>query len=401
MSYAANWPPSGSSFTPIDGPAAGADAAVLTVLLTNLTMDLPSGTVVYTRDLALELRRLGHRPIVYTWIRGAASRELESAGIEVVDGLWRIHSRPNVIHGHHRPLVRGALLRFPDVPAVVCCHNPTDPWDAPKPDPQIRRYFGVSELCAQRFVVLGAPPAATEIRPNFVDLNRFTPRPPLPERPTKALVFSNYATAETHLPAIQRAAERLGLPLDVIGRGVGRPSDHPEQLLPAYDIVFAVGKAALEAMAVGAAVVVCDRPGLGPMVTAGLFPSLRRKNFGLAALVDPVTENGIERAVALYDASEAARVRDIVRAECGLEGATAGLVAVYRRVIEEAAAAAADGGGRQPSRRSLAIARYRISTAPTAAFYRTFGLGPRTIPAPMRPAYRLARSAVRRVLGVG
>ena len=382
----------------------GASTAGLTVLLTNLCMDWPSGTVVYTRDLALELQRLGHRPIVYTWLKGRAARELEAAGVQVVSDLWRIHARPDVIHGHHRPLVRGALLRFPGVPAVVFCHNPTDPWDAPAPDPQIRRYFGVSELCVKRLLSLGAPARATESRTNFVDLRRFTPRPPLPPRPARALVFSNYATSETHLPAVHEAAARVGIPLDVIGRGVGQASDHPEQLLADYDLVFAVGKSALEAMAVGAAVVLCDRAGLGPMVTTAEFAGLRARNFGLAALIYRVTPNGIERAMNAYDPAEAARVSDLVRMLCGLELAVADLVAVYEQVIAEAGASSSTGPYSGLARRSgghrLAVIRYRAAKAPTVAFYRVFGFGPRRVPAPMRPAYRLVRAAMRRMLGV-
>ena len=34
-----------------------------------------------------------------------------------------------------------------------------------------------------------------------------------------------------------------------------------------YDIVFAKARAAIEAMAVGAAVIVCDFDGVGPMVS--------------------------------------------------------------------------------------------------------------------------------------
>jgi hypothetical protein len=44
-------------------------------------MDWPSGTAIYTRDLALELQRQGHRPIVCTWLKGRASQELAAAGI--------------------------------------------------------------------------------------------------------------------------------------------------------------------------------------------------------------------------------------------------------------------------------------------------------------------------------
>lgn len=382
----------------------GANTASLTVLLTNLVLDWPSGTVIYTRDLALELQRLGHRPIVYTWLNGQAGRELAAAGVEVMDDLWRIRVRPDVIHGHHRPLVRGALLRFPDVPAVVFCHNPSDPWDAPAPDQGIRRYFGVSELCRQRLLAMGAPADATSVRPNFVDLRKFASGPPLPRKPSRALIFNNYTTSETNLPAIREAAARAGIPLDVIGRGVGNMVDHPENILADYDLVFAVGKAALEAMAVGSAVVLCDTPGLGPMVTSENFAGLRARNFGLAALTNPVTPDRVEQAMSGYDPVDAARVRAIVRQQCGLELAAAELVAVYGQVIAEAEASrpAASNGitVRRTGSHRLAPIRYRAAKVPTVAFYRTFGLGPRRVPGPIRPAYVLARAAMRRVLGV-
>jgi hypothetical protein len=275
------------------------------------------------------------------------------------------------------------------------------------PDPDIRRYFGVSELCVKRLLALGAPPAATAVRPNFVDLRKFTPRSPLPLKPTRALIFNNYTTTQTNLPAIREATERAGIPLDVIGRGVGLVTEHPENVLAAYDLVFAVGKAALEAMAVGAAVVLCDKPGLGPMVTSSDFAALRSRNFGLAALTNPVTIDGIERAMSGYDPIDAARVRDLVRANCGLERAAAELVDVYEQVIAEAdasraAAAISATAGRlpRPPGRRLAVLRYRAAKAPTVAFYRTFGLGPRHVPAPVMPAYRLARATMRRLLGV-
>ena len=50
----------------------------------------------------------------------------------------------------------------------------------------------------------------------------------------------------------------------------------PERVLGRYDIVFAKAKAAMEAMAVGAAVVLCDFGGVGPMVTWADFDRLRR-----------------------------------------------------------------------------------------------------------------------------
>lgn len=51
-------------------------------------------------------------------------------------------------------------------------------------------------------------------------------------------------------------------------------------MLGGYDLVFAKARCALEAMAVGCAVVLCDVGGLGPLVTRAQVQHLRRWNFG-------------------------------------------------------------------------------------------------------------------------
>ncbi len=61
---------------------------------------------------------------------------------------------------------------------------------------------------------------------------------------------------------------------------MGTLVDDPERILPRYDLVFAKGRCALEAMAAGCAVIVCDAVGLGEMVTHGSVEEMRRWNFG-------------------------------------------------------------------------------------------------------------------------
>jgi hypothetical protein len=216
-------------------------------------------------------------------------------------------------------------------------------------------------------------------------------------------VFSNYASLDTYLPTVEEACRALGIPLDCVGRGVGRASNKPEELLSEYDLVFAVSKAAMEAMAVGAAVVLCDFGLLGPMVSPDNFDRLRSFNFGIAGLAQPLTPEGVTTQVETYDPAEAGRVRDLVRSRCGLEQAVAELVRTYEQVIEEAAdlGASVDSSSAQPTGRRLATLRYRASKAPFVAFYKVFGLGPRRVPRPLRPAYVVIRAVMRRLLWVG
>ena len=306
------------------------------MLITNIGMWPPSGTVLYVRDLALELKRQGHLPSVFSSTKGDMVDDLRGAGIEVTDNLRGIRTTPDIIHGHHHAPTLVALQRWPTVPAIFVCHDHTSPYDRAPIHPRIHRYFGVSGVCVQRLIRDGAPEHLTALLFNFVDTVRFKPRAPLPERPRRALVFSNYAHAGSHLPAAVEACREAGLELDVVGMGVGRVVLQPEQLLGEYDIVFAKAKAAMEAMAVGTAVILCDYSGVGPMVTSAGFDELRPLNFGFAALRGPLRREPLLREIARYDAEDAAAVRDLIRSSAGLAPAVSGLVGTYREVIAAA-----------------------------------------------------------------
>jgi glycosyltransferase involved in cell wall biosynthesis len=318
------------------------------VLITNIGMWPPSGTVLYVRDLALELKRQGHLPSVFSSTTGDMVDDLRGAGIEVTDNLRGIRTTPDIIHGHHHAPTLVALQRWPTVPAIFVCHDHTSPYDRAPIHPRIHRYFGVSGVCVQRLIRDGAPEHLTALLLNFVDIVRFKPRAPLPERPRRALVFSNYAHEGSHLPAAVEACREAGLELDVVGMGVGRVVLQPEQLLGEYDIVFAKAKAAMEAMAVGTAVILCDYSGVGPMVTSARFDELRPLNFGFAALRGPLRRERLLREIARYDAEDAAAVRDLIRSSAGLAPAVSRLVGTYREVI--AVAESTEWRSRAPKR---------------------------------------------------
>ena len=329
----------------------------LQVLITNIKLWPLSGTVLYVRDLALELQRQGHTPIVFSSTIGEVVAELRDSGITVTGNLGRIRTEPDIIHGHQHASTLVAIRRWPAVPAIFVCHSHESRDDMAPIHPSIRRYFGVSRVCVQRLVHDGVPVGRAELLPNFVDTVRFSPRAPLPERPGRALVFSNYADAKSHLPAVAEACREAGLELDVIGAGVGRVATKPELLLGQYDIVFAKAKAAMEAMAVGTAVILCDYSGVGPMVTSAEFDALRPVNFGFEALKDPLQPEPLLREIARYDAADAARVRDLLRSSAGLDVAVRGLVVIYREAIAEIWSTPSRFGARQWSIRERLFLR--------------------------------------------
>lgn len=310
------------------------DTGPLRILLTNSFISNWSGSELYIRDLALELKKRGHLPIAYSTRLGKLAQELRALSIPVVDDLNAAGAPPDLIHGQHHLETMTALLHFPGVPAVYFCHGWL-PWEEiPPRHPQIGRYVAVSDTVQDWLIHQHGIPAenVTTIL-NFVDLERFRPRPLLPPIPARALVFSNLASEANFVPLVRQACGRHAISLEVVGYASGNPSFRPENMLGDYDLVFARGRAALESLAVGAAVVCCDVEGLGPLVTSRNLEGLRRKNFGTAVLDRPITADGLDAEIQGYDPADNQKVSQAVRASAGLTSAADRIVETYRTVV--------------------------------------------------------------------
>lgn len=307
----------------------------LRVLLTNNTLAGRAGTELYVRDVALALKERGHHPVAYSTFLGEVAQEIRDAGLEVVDDLAAVPFVPDVIHGHHHLETLTALLHFPQTPAIAFCHGVV-PWEeTPLKFPRILRYIAVSNCCRDRLLEYGVSLRGIKVLLNFVDLQRFRPRPPLPSRPTRALVFCNVACEANYLGTVREGCHRAGLEVDVLGANAGRPHPRPEEVLPQYDLVFAKGRAAIEALAVGAAVITCDGAGLGNLVTTANFHAFRELNFGLKTLNNPFEPEAILKEIEKYNTDDAQEVSTRIRLVANREEAIDQLVMLYREVIQE------------------------------------------------------------------
>lgn len=307
----------------------------LRVLLTNNTLADRSGTELYLRDVALGLLARGHSPIAYSTRLGAVAADLRRATVPVADSLDALGAPPQIIHGHHHLETTEAALRFPRTPVISFCHGWL-PWEEmPAALPNVARHVAVDRTCRDRLVdEHGIAPERVTLLYNFVDLRRFCERAALPALPGRALVFSNLAGRHSHLEAVREACSRRGIAVEVAG-AASTVLERPEEALGGYDLVFAKARCAMEAMATGCAVVLCDRAGAGPLVTSRDFAALRELNFGIRALQSPVTADALGREIDRFDAADAAQVCRLMRAHGDLERRLDELLAIYEAVLRE------------------------------------------------------------------
>lgn len=358
------------------------------ILFATWKLDNYVGGEIFVREIAVALKGRGHEPIIHAPLGGRLSDEAAAAGVAVVRRLEELPSPPDLIHGQHAAALILALRAFPRTPAVAVVHG-TLPIFTPLALPRVLRHVAVDDRCAAWLRDHGEVPGERiRVILNFADLERFRPRPPLPPRPGRALVFSNYAGAETHLEPIRQACAMLGVPVDVMGQAAGRFSVAPEEVLGRYDLVFAKARCAIEALAVGCAVVLCDTAGLGPMATSANFETLRRMNFGVGLLTGALDPDAIAKVASGYDAADATAVAERLRREASLSAAADAWIAVYEEALAEAKAAPPP----DPAGEAAALAK-------AARAWRPYLIGLRLARAPFcGPAlYRLVRSGWRRL----
>jgi hypothetical protein len=283
------------------------------------------------------MQKAGHAPMIWApLVDPSVASQVVASGIPVVSRFDELPDTPDIIHGHHHLETVQALRQFPDVPAIFVCHSGYWWHDAPPRHPRLRHYVGVDEFCRQRLVDADwIDPRRISVIWNAVDMDRHWQRPPLPDRPQRALIFSNYAGPDTHVEAVQEACRRMGIHLDIVGSGVGNLSATPEDVLPAYDLVFAKARCAIEGMASGCAVILCDTTGLGAMVTTTSVKRLRPWNFGFRVLQRPLDAELIAQEIQRYDAGDAGQVSAYMRSHAGLQDGVERYVAIYRSVLSE------------------------------------------------------------------
>lgn len=306
----------------------------LRILITNMWLNNRTGSELYVYEVASALLKRGHKPIVYSPQPGNLAQDLRKASIPVIDDLSLLGEPPDLIHGQHHQETMTALLYFPGVPAVYFSHGWLYSPALPPHFPRIMRYVAVDDTVRDRLIYEnGISPEKVSVILNFFDDERFKPRPPLPPKPQRALIFNN--NPGEHIRIVREACAASGISLDTLGMASGNATPYPEKILGDYDLIFAVGRSAIESLAVGAAVILCSPQGTGPLITSAELDSLRKYNFGIRTLYNPMTAEAISHEISRYDPADAAQVSGIIHQTARQSDAIDQILLIYRQALDD------------------------------------------------------------------
>jgi hypothetical protein len=305
------------------------------VIITNNGLAVRGGVETFQKLLARSLESRGHQVLAYSSALPEQPRLLQNDVVPVATDLLNLPFKPDIIHGLHHLDTMTALVALPDVPAVYHCHGAV--WRVAVPvHPRIHRYLAMSHTLAHRIQVeYNLPAEKLGVLLNFVELARFKPRSE-PARAVKKALFYNsrhHEDSETVI-AVKSACAALDIDLDLVGFHFGVETDEPEMLLPRYDLVFAAGLSAMEALAVGCAVIVLGRSGCGELVTSENFDRYRSTNFSIATNSAPPTVAAIQDEIRRFHPEDCAAVSLRLREVADSDKAIGELVDMYTSVIE-------------------------------------------------------------------
>lgn len=234
------------------------------------------GSESYLLTVAEQLDRLGHEATFFAVEMGAGAELARSRGFAVVDA-------GGLAGEFDAALVQDAGValqlasRHPGLRQVFVAHSESfDLQLPPQLEGMVAAAVVLNDRVLARLRALALPIPVLRLR-QPIDIERFVPAAPLPERPRRALLLSNNPVAD-RMRMLEAACEELGLELVRVGGEAGQSSD-PRAALLSAEIVIGYGRSILEAMACGRAAYVYDRHGGDGWVTAESYPEIEAAGF--------------------------------------------------------------------------------------------------------------------------
>ncbi|MEM7147278.1 MAG: glycosyltransferase [Verrucomicrobiota bacterium] len=306
------------------------------VLITNTRLDRRGGSEVVVQLLARHLQARGHTVMAYTGHPNEVRRLLDLDSVPVVNDIKNLTFAPDIIHGQHHLDTMSAIAALPESPALFHSHGGV--WkDALPFHPRIYKYLAISRFMAERHQIeCNLSPSQIEVLLNGIDVSKFHTVRELPPHPKKALLYNRIFHLEHPLTkTIRNACARHNINLDVIGLAAGNKIDKPEEVLPSYDIVFASGLSAMDAIASGCAVISIGRTSCGAMVTPDNFDHYREANFLTPANSNPATTEKISGELARFSPESSQTVTRRLREEADFNSVVDRLVDIYESIITQ------------------------------------------------------------------
>lgn len=296
-----------------------------------------TGSEIYTLTLAEHLKNYGCEVKVYSRYADKIIVEFEKLGIQVFTHLEEIKNQIfDIAHVHHS--INAAEVRhyFPELPIVFASHGILPFLEQPsKLELGISNYIAVSDEVKNNLVSSGIEESAISVIRNLIDEYKFLSNSKNNATPKNVLVISSRIDTSKE-NAIRQACKLRELNVQFIGGRFGQVNQQElKRMIENVDLVFSLGRGAVESMLMNKAVIIFDYQGGDGMITEDNFEEIMKCNFSGRRFKKNFSVDELIEEINKYDLAQIKRVREIALKYFSANKLISEIVDVYNLAIYE------------------------------------------------------------------
>lgn len=288
------------------------------------------GSENFTFIIADFLKRKGHDVTVYSAYMGKLRRDFEAIGVDTTSDLRLIQNQSfDIAHVHHHINTFEVRHYFPHLPIVLLCHGVIFLENPPPFDLKISQYMATSDRVLENMVMKGAPREKIILFRNMVNSEKFFPRSPIHPQPRNALILSNKIDTKSE-EIIRKACAALNIKTSFIGSRFRQVEYHEIPfLMNEADIVFSLGRGAIESMLCARIPIIFDYEGGDGMVTPASITQNMTCNFSGNLYNARYTVDQLIDILKQYEAADGMRLHKIATEYFSAENQIEKLLDIY------------------------------------------------------------------------
>lgn len=270
-----------------------------------------TGSEIFTYIIAEKLKSKGHNIVVYSPYLDKTAEMLKEAGFFVVDNLEAVkNNKFDIAHVHHNIIALEVRNYFQSIPIVYLSHGILPFLEQPPIiNLGISKYLAVSEEVEKNLIAQGINKNLIQIFRNMVDDEKFSTRTEINKIPQKVLVISGRIDSSKE-QIIKNVCSELNLQIQFVGGRFGEVTqDQLINLIEESDIVFSLGRGAIESMMMERAVIIYDYLGGDGMVTLENFNEIMKCNFSGRRYALEYDEDSLKNELTKYDPHKVKELR--------------------------------------------------------------------------------------------
>ena len=307
------------------------------ILISNFALFNQAGTETYSFELCKQLNKLGIEVFFYSAYIGKYFRKkLDLLGIQTTTDLEAIKEvKFDIIHAQHNLNAIELRYYFQNIPMVYQQHG-TVPFleSLPPFNININHYLAVSKNIERILLKKGVDKNNITVSRNFVDSKKFYSYKQINKKPGSALILSNKINKTTQ-NIISKATQELGIKTDYVGKNQYVNNFELPKIINQYDIVFTLGRGAIEAMMCKRIPIIFDIHGGDGLVTPSNFNKLRKLGFSGKLYSHQYTVEDLKKEIGKYNSSYGSKLRNLAIKYFDSTKNIKKILAIYQKVIKQ------------------------------------------------------------------